>query len=121
MQAENTLTTRRALFAGGAGLAALALPAVALASTEDAKFIEWQRQSVHWYVRANTKGHTDAELDADVDRQMHYEDLILETPGQGVTAARIKAETLFRHARDFEVDAFIAPLASIVATLKALG
>ncbi len=112
--------TRRAILSGTAGCA-MALPAFAAgARSEDARFLAWQREAQWWHDRGNRGGLCDDELDRCIDQMHRFERLILETPAGGIIAASVKTELLLRQARDFEDTPYIAPLASILGTLRRL-
>jgi hypothetical protein len=114
-------TTRRALFAA-AGATTMALPAFATgARSEDARFLAWRREAVWWNARANRRGLSDNELDRCIDQMHHFERLILRTPASGIIPASIKTELLLRQSRDFLETQYVAPLASILATLRRLA
>ena len=91
-------TTRRALIAGGATLGAVALPAAALATvatTDDARFLAWERKVDRLWAKASERNDHDVPEDVleDLDR---VDTLILTTKAPGATAARIKATVLVR-------------------------
>jgi hypothetical protein len=113
---ERPHSTRRALIAAGAALSAV--PTVSTASTDEARFLAWEREATFWREASNDASpKTDAELDVILDRARHFEDLIMTTPGHGVTVARIRARIAPRDVRDFGPAHLEAPLVAVLAAL----
>jgi hypothetical protein len=109
------IATRRAIL--GAAAAPLALPAIAgAAPSEDSQFLAWEREARFWWDKAGEPGIGDDATEALVDRYSEFEALILETPSEGLTAARIKAEIILGYGNDFIGDSSRIPAMKAVVT-----
>ena len=115
------IATRRAVLCAAA--APLALPAFAGATTtEDTQFLAWEREARFWWTKSDEPGIGDDATEALVDRYSEFEALILDTPSEGLTAARIKAEIILGYGNDFVgASEHIPAMKAVVAALRRIA